>query len=132
MMTSEGESDLQAPASSVGLVDGYSRWELLTFLLMEVVEHYEPQAARALRGEPLLGELTPRALVRTLQAQSILFQLLAIAEQNRDMRNRRALERGQGREAVKGTFSAVFSAAARAGITADRVSELLHSMVDPA
>jgi len=32
-------------------VDGFSRWELLLQLLTEVVERYEPQAARVLRGE---------------------------------------------------------------------------------
>ena len=78
------------------LVDGYSRWELLAHLLTEVVERYEPQAARRLRGEAISGELSPRLLARILQAQSIMFQLLAIAEQNRDMRNRRALEAEHG------------------------------------
>jgi phosphoenolpyruvate carboxylase len=109
-------------------VDGHSRWELLAHLLTEVVEHYEPQAARVLRGEALAQEPSPRSLARILQAQSIMFQLLAIAEQNRDMRNRRALEREEGREAVKGTFSAVFCAAVRHGIAADQVLELLRSM----
>src|ERR1700716_1223756 len=128
MTIAGAESDSQRPASSVGLVDGYSRWELLAHLLTEVVEPHEPQAARVLRGEALAQEPSARSLVRILQAQSIMFQLLAIAEQNRDMRNRRALEREEGRQAVKGTFSAVFCAAVRHGIAADQVLELLRSM----
>jgi phosphoenolpyruvate carboxylase len=67
-------------------------------------------------------------LARALQAQGILFQLLAIAEQNRDMRNRRELERGQGRAAVKGTFAAVFDKAATSGISSDEINELLRSI----
>ncbi|MBV9913606.1 MAG: phosphoenolpyruvate carboxylase, partial [Sinobacteraceae bacterium] len=123
-----GADDVPAFAPSVGLVGGYSRWELLAHLLTEVVAQYEPLAARVLRGETLAQEPSSRALVRILQAQSIMFQLLAIAEQNRDMRNRRALEKEQGQEAVKGTFNAVFAAAARARIGAEEVQALLQSM----
>jgi phosphoenolpyruvate carboxylase len=110
------------------LVDGYSRWELLAHLLAEVVERYDPQAAQRLRGETITGELSPRLLVRILQAQSIMFQLLAIAEQNRDMRNRRALESEQGREAVKGTFSAALAACVRGGVNPEQIITLLNSM----
>ena len=59
-------------------------------------------------------------LARTLQAQGIWFQLLAIAEQNRDMRNRRETERERGYEQLRGTFAGVFSAAAAEGITGGR------------
>jgi phosphoenolpyruvate carboxylase len=108
--------------------DTFSREELLARLLTEVVERHEPQAARVLRGEASTERLTPRALARALQAQGILFQLLAIAEQNRDMRNRRELERGQGRAAVKGTFAAVFEKAAASGISSEQIRELLQSI----
>jgi phosphoenolpyruvate carboxylase len=115
-------------APPVSAADGFSRWELLVRLLTEVVERHEPQAARVLRGEATTENLAPRLLARTLQAQGILFQLLAIAEQNRDMRNRRELEREHGHIAVKGTFAAVFDKAFRDGIGAEQVSELLRSI----
>ncbi|HEX4596410.1 MAG TPA: phosphoenolpyruvate carboxylase [Burkholderiaceae bacterium] len=108
--------------------DGFSRWELLARLLTEVVERHEPLAARVLRGEATTENMPPRMLARTLQAQGILFQLLAIAEQNRDMRNRRQLEREHGRGAVKGTFAAVFEKAAAAGISSEQIRELLQSI----
>ncbi len=109
-------------------VDGFSRWELLLQLLTEVVERYEPQAARVLRGEATTEHLPPRLLARTLQAQGILFQLLATAEQNRDMRNRRELEREQGHAVVKGTFAALFEKCAADGIGGDEVRDLLRSI----
>jgi phosphoenolpyruvate carboxylase len=115
-------------AAGPGLADGLSRWELLARLLEDVVERYEPQAARVLRGQATTGQMTPRLLARTLQAQGILFQLLAIAEQNRDMRNRRELEREHGRPAVKGTFAAVLQKAAADGIAGEELRELLKSM----
>jgi len=122
---------MQPPAagtSDAGPADGFSRWELLARLLTEVVERYEPQVARVLRSEATTENLPPRMLARTLQAQGILFQLLAIAEQNRDMRNRRQLEREQGHGAVKGTFAAVFDKAAASGIPFEQVRELLQSI----
>jgi len=108
--------------------DGFSRWELLARLLTDVVERHEPQAARVLRGEATTENLPARVLARTLQAQGILFQLLAIAEQNRDMRNRRELEREHGRAAVKGTFAAVFDKSATDGLSSEGIRELLQSI----
>jgi len=108
--------------------DGFSRWELLARLLTDVVERHEPQAARVLRGEATTENLPARVLARTLQAQGILFQLLAIAEQNRDMRNRRELEREHGRAAVKGTFAAVFDKSATDGLSSESIRELLQSI----
>jgi phosphoenolpyruvate carboxylase len=127
-MAMTGADDVPVYAASVGLVGGYSRWELLAHLLNEVVARYEPLAARVLRGEALTEEPSSRELVRILQAQSIMFQLLAIAEQNRDMRNRRALEKEQDESAVRGTFSSTLSAVARAGVSAEDVATLLNSI----
>lgn len=115
-------------AATLGLVDGYSRWELLAHLLKEVVARYEPDAACVLNGEALERQPSSATLCRILQAQSIMFQLLSIAEQNRDMRNRRELERQQGRAAVKGTFCAALDAVKRAGVSAEQVLELLGSI----
>ena len=104
-----------------GAFDGFSRSGLLFELLVGVVERHEPTVAAVLRGDSTIDRLSPALLARTLQAQGIWFQLLAIAEQNRDMRQRRAVERERGRDHVPGTFSQVLSAAARAGLTASEV-----------
>jgi phosphoenolpyruvate carboxylase len=128
MMTPAVPGGSDTSTGPVAPADSFSRWELLVRLLTEVVERYEPQVARVLRGEATTENSSPSALARTLQAQSLLFQLLAIAEQNRDMRNRRELEREQGHQAVKGTFAAVFAKAAHQGIPGEQIIELLQSI----
>ncbi|HEX4584003.1 MAG TPA: phosphoenolpyruvate carboxylase [Burkholderiaceae bacterium] len=122
------EAAEESGVSAAAPEDGFSRWELLNRLLTDVVERHEPQAGRVLRGEATTESLSPRVLARTLQAQGILFQLMAIAEQNRDMRNRRELEREHGRAAVKGTFAAVFEKSAGNGISGEVIRELLQSI----
>ena len=67
-------------------------------------------------------------LARTLQAQGIWFQLVAIAEQNRDMQNRREVERARGYEKLRGTFASVFAAAAAEGITAAEIRRALSGL----
>ena len=52
-------------------------------------ERHEPEVAAVLREERTTAGMPAALLARTLQAQGIWFQLLAIAEQNRDMRSRR-------------------------------------------
>lgn len=107
---------------------GFSRAELLFDLLLEVVERHEPRAAAVLRGELTTAEMPPALLARALQAQGIWFQLLAIAEQNRDMRNRREVERERGYEQLRGTFAAVFAAAAAEGLTGAEVRRALSDL----
>jgi phosphoenolpyruvate carboxylase len=127
-MTTAAARGPDVASSATAPADSFSRWELLAQLLFEVVERYEPQTAQILRGQAATAKRAPRLLARTLQAQGILFQLLAIAEQNRDMRNRRELEREQGHAAVKGTFAAVIEKAAADGIPGEQIRDLLQSM----
>jgi len=91
----------------------FSRAELLFDVLVEVVKRYEPAVAAVLREERDTAGMPAVLLARTLQAQGIWFQLLAIAEQNRDMRNRRERERELGYGQLRGTFAGVFATAAR-------------------
>jgi phosphoenolpyruvate carboxylase len=102
---------------------GFSRSELLFELLVAVVQRYEPQVAAVLREERTTAGMTVALLTRTLQAQGIWFQLLAIAEQNRDMRNRREAERERGSEQLRGTFANVFASAAAQGITGAQIRQ---------
>ncbi|MGA2398713.1 MAG: phosphoenolpyruvate carboxylase [Steroidobacteraceae bacterium] len=106
----------------------FSRAELLFDLLAEVVRCYEPEVAGVLREERNTAGMPAVVLARTLQAQGIWFQLLAIAEQNRDMRNRRELERERGYGQLRGTFAGVFAAAAREGITGAEIREALGTL----
>jgi len=94
-------------------------------LLVGVVQRYEPQVAAVLREERSSAGMPAPLLARTLQAQGIWFQLLAIAEQNRDMRNRREVERERGYEQLRGTFAGVFASAAAAGISGAEIREAL-------
>ena len=124
--------DADESAASLEPSDGLGRAELLYAALLEVLDRHEPTVAKLLRGEPIDepgGQaLSNRLLARTLQAQSIWFQLLAVAEQNRDMRRRREVERQRGRVAVAGTFEYVFQLAASQGLSAAQVREGLQQL----
>lgn len=108
--------------------DTLARSELLRAALLGVLDRHEPEAARLMRGEPSHARMTTRLLARTIQAQAIWFQLLAIAEQNRDMRRRREVERQRGHEAVQGTFAHVFNTAVEAGLTAQEIRQTLTAL----
>jgi len=117
------------PAFDTGTAPGgFSRSALLFELLVGVVQRYEPQVAAVLRGERTTAGMSAPLLARTLQAQGIWFQLLSIAEQNRDMRNRREAERERGYETLRGTFANVFASAAAAGITGEAIRRTLSSL----
>src|SRR5271156_6488914 len=117
---------MNAPQVPAG--GNFSRALLLFDLLVEVVQRYEPQVAAVLREERTTADMPAVLLARTLQAQGIWFQLLAIAEQNRDMRNRRETERERGYEQLRGTFAGVFAAAAAEGITGAEVRQALSGL----
>ena len=118
----------EAELSGVGAFDGFSRSGLLFDLLVGVVERYEPAVARVLRGAATTEGMPAALLARTVQAQGIWFQLLAIAEQNRDMRQRRALERDRGRDHVPGTLAQALTAAVDAGVSATAVREAIQGL----
>ena len=115
------EPDREAPG-------GFSRSALLFELLVAVAQRYEPQVAAVLREERTTADMPAALLTRTLQAQGIWFQLLAIAEQNRDMRNRREAERERGVEQLRGTFANVFASAAAQGVTAAAIRQALSGL----
>ena len=121
-------NDADESAASLESADTLSRADLLRGALLDVLERHEPEVARILRGEKPQRGMDTRLLARTLQAQAIWFQLLAIAEQNRDMRRRREVERQRGHPAVAGTFAHVFHLAAEQGLDARIVREALCSL----
>lgn len=116
------------PAAASEAPGNFSRAALLFDLLVGVVERHEPQVAQVLRAERTTAGMPVELLARTLQAQGIWFQLLAIAEQNRDMRNRREVERERGYETLRGTFAGVFATAAAEGISGDEIRRALSAL----
>lgn len=112
-------------AASIETADSLGRFELLRSALLTVVERHDPDAACVLRGEPSGTPMNMGVLARTIQAQAVWFQLLGIAEQNRDMRRRREVERLRGHEQVQGTFAHVFRAVADQGLGAAQVRDAL-------
>ena len=108
--------------------ENFSRAALLFDLLVGVVQRHEPEVAAVLREERTTAGMPAALLARTLQAQGIWFQLLAIAEQNRDMRSRRELERERGYEHLRGTFAELFASAAAEGITGGQIREAFSGL----
>ena len=124
-------ADLADPDESAAVAeraDSLARSELLRAALLGVLDRHEPDAARILRGEPSHSQMSTKLLARTIQAQAIWFQLLAIAEQNRDMRRRREVERARGHEDVRGTFAHVFRAAVEAGLELGEIRQALCAL----
>src|SRR5262245_1523442 len=107
---------------------GQTRTELLRTALLDVIERHDPDVARILKGETPHERMSTKLLARTIQAQAIWFQLLAIAEQNRDLRRRREIERQRGHHHVQGTFAHVFVRATEAGLDARAIRDTLGAL----
>ena len=122
------QADPDESAAVAERADSLARSELLRAALLGVLDRHEPDAARILRGEPSHSQMSTKLLARTIQAQAIWFQLLAIAEQNRDMRRRREVERARGHEGVRGTFAHVFRAAVEAGLEVGEIRQALCAL----
>jgi phosphoenolpyruvate carboxylase len=98
--------------------------ELLTGLLAEVIRAQEPRLAKLL-ADP---EATPdddELRIKALQAIGMELQLQRIAEENGQMRRRRAAEISGGPDQVIGSFSHALGEAARLGIDGAAVAEAL-------
>lgn len=102
--------------------------ELLAGLLAEVIRAHEPRLA-GLLDDPsrVADEADPELLIKALQAIGIHFQLARIAEENTEMRRRRAAESSGGPDQVIGSFSHALGAAAALGVPAETVVGALGS-----
>ena len=81
--------DTEPPPPVIGGISAKEASDLLFRLLLEVVRRHQPEIEPVLLGGANISGFTPEQMARALQAQGILFQLLAIAEQNAAMRRRR-------------------------------------------
>ena len=120
--------DTEPPPAVIGGISAKEASDLLFQLLLEVVRRHQPEIESALLGGADISGFSPDQMARALQAQGILFQLLAIAEQNAAMRRRRHIERTRGRAALRGTFDHVLAEAASEGIAPEEIQTLLSGL----
>jgi phosphoenolpyruvate carboxylase len=120
--------DTEPPPAVISGISAKEASDLLFQLLLEVVRRHQPEIESALLGGADISGFTPEQMARALQAQGILFQLLAIAEQNAAMRRRRHIERTRGRAALRGTFDHVLAEAASEGIAPEEIQTLLSGL----
>jgi len=99
--------------------------ELLTGLLTEVIRTHEPRLARLFSDPDSVLTGDPELLIKALQAIGMQFQLERIAEENRQMRRRRAAEISGGPDNVIGSFSHALSEAAAMDIDGAVVARAL-------
>jgi phosphoenolpyruvate carboxylase len=90
-----------------------------------VLRARQPELIEAIEGAATLEGLAPALRLRAFQAYGIWFQLLAIAEENAAMRQRRRLEREGGPDAVPGSLSRCIAQMAAAGVSARELQDLL-------
>ena len=99
--------------------------ELLNDQMRSVINIRKPDILDYYTGKKSLPKNNDEALVNTLQAWGIYFQLLNIAEENTGMRRRRHTEKLRGLEYVPGTFHHIFHEAKDRGVTAKEIQKLL-------
>lgn len=95
--------------------------------LRSIIDHRKPDIAGFYSGDSLIPTDNYDALVNTLQAWGIYFQLLNIAEENTGMRRRRQTENELGLEFVPGTFHHIMKDAKERGISAEEVQKFLDN-----
>jgi phosphoenolpyruvate carboxylase len=125
-MTALIDAGVPGAAAAVAPEPDFSRSAFLRSALLDVVGRHDPEVASILRGEGLSQARSPKLLARTLQAEALWFALLAIAEQNRDMRRRRDTERASG--LAPDTFAHVLRTASDHGLSPKEIRAALTSI----
>jgi phosphoenolpyruvate carboxylase len=120
--------DATAPRDPVQGSDGSVLAGVLYGMLLDIVQHHDPELGPVLRHEGGLSACSPELLGRALRAQGIWFQLQSISEQNAAMRQRRDEERAAPDGIIDGTFEAALAQAAAAGISAEHVASTIGSL----
>src|ERR1700738_4537397 len=102
--------------------------ELLSGLLQDVTK-LTVASNRLTSGATQASDPTSAGiLARTIQAQGIHFQLLAIAEQNAAMYRRRQIEVQGGYDNLRGTFAYVIAEAAAKGTSAEEMRQVIRKL----
>ncbi len=106
--------------------------DLLFSLLLDVIRQREPDIEPILLGEASAPPGSIELLQRALQAQTIWFQLLSVAEENAGMRRRRMIETERGADALAGSFANVLRWAKENGVPAGEIRDnLLRARIRP-
>jgi len=100
--------------------------ELMTEQLKAVIKIRQPEILPLFMGEAEIPEDNEVLILGILQAWSIWFQLLNIAEENTAMRRLRSIEKTRGLGHVPGTFGNVFENSLKDGISADEIQKLIN------
>ena len=98
---------------------------LIETAFRRVLTRRQPEVAALLSEGGVPDIAQAGQLLSYLQAQGLWLQLMAIAEENLAMRDRRKLESQAGREALEGSFAAVLATARAAKVPAGKVREVL-------
>ncbi len=100
--------------------------DLMTEQLKAVIKTRQPEILPLFTGEAEIPEDNEELLLGVLQAWSIWFQLLNIAEENTAKRRFRIIENSRGLGQVSGTFGNVFETAVKDGVSADEIQNLIN------
>ena len=100
--------------------------DLMTEQLKAVIETRQPEILPLFMGESEIPKDNDVLILGVLQAWSIWFQLLNIAEENTAMRRLRLIENTRGLGHVPGTFGNVFETSVKDGVSADEIQNLIN------
>ncbi len=100
--------------------------DLMTKQLKAVIKKRQPEILPLFLGESEIPEDNTALLLGVLQAWSIWFQLLNIAEENTAMRRLRLIENTRGVGQVSGTFGNVFATSMKDRVSADEIQKLIN------
>ena len=101
--------------------------DILKQQLIKVIQLRQPNVLPFFEGQKNFSIENKSVLMDVLEAWSIWFQLLNIAEENIAMRHRRIVEKISGLEHVAGTFTNIFQNAKKNGFSSEDIQKLLDN-----
>jgi len=97
-------------------------------LLRQVIKTREPEVLPIIDSPEAAAAIPAHLVEHALQAIGIWLQLMNIAEENAAIRNRRTLEKQAGPDEVGGSISQAFAEAAKLGVSAETVQDVLSKL----
>ena len=101
---------------------------MLRNLLRQVIKAREPEVLPIIDTPEAAAAIPAHLVEHALQAIGIWLQLMNIAEENAAIRNRRTLEKQAGPDEVGGSLSQALAEAAKAGVSAETVQNVLDQL----